>query len=106
MKGMATKRYRLIAADGGEVLSDVPGLLGGHRGTKIYGRLDCPAARRALARGDTYRRRRVFFAEAGRPPSPPGFRPCARCMPAEYAVWKARRNRCGGLNARVRGPPA
>jgi hypothetical protein len=101
---MATQRYRLIAADGGEVLRDVPGLLGGHGGTKIYGRLDCPAARRALARGDTYRRRRVFFAVEPTAVAA-GFRPCARCMPAQYAVWKAQRNRCGGLNARVRGPP-
>ena len=27
------------------------GTLGGHRGTRIYGRLDCPAALRAIARG-------------------------------------------------------
>jgi Metal binding domain of Ada len=102
---MGTKRYRLIAADGGEVLSDAPGLLGGHRGTKIYGRLDCPAARRALAWGDSYRRRRVFFADEPTAVAA-GFRPCARCMPAAYAVWKARRNQCGGLNARVRGQPS
>jgi hypothetical protein len=100
---MAAKRYRLIAADGGEVLSEVPGLLGGHRGTKVYGRFDCAAARRALARGDTYRRQRVFFADEPTAIAA-GFRPCARCMPAEYAVWKGRRDRCGGLNARVRGP--
>jgi hypothetical protein len=31
--------------------SAIPGTLGGHRGMKIYGRLDCPAALRAIARG-------------------------------------------------------
>jgi Metal binding domain of Ada len=95
---MEAKRYRLMVADGGEILSEVPGLLGGHRGTKVYGRFDCPAAHRALARGDTYRRRRVFFADEPTAIAA-GFRPCARCMPAEYAVWKGRRDRCGGLNA-------
>jgi methylphosphotriester-DNA--protein-cysteine methyltransferase len=81
------KRYRLTGADGLPYLSDSPGQLGGHRGTKVYGRLDCPTALRALAKGDTYRRHRVFFADE---PSAiaAGFRPCARCLPAEYKLWR------------------
>jgi len=37
-----------------------PGTLGGHRRARIYGRLDCAAARRAIERGG-YVRHRVFF---------------------------------------------
>jgi hypothetical protein len=42
------KHYRLTGADGRDVLSETPGTLGGHRGTRVYGRFDCPAALRAL----------------------------------------------------------
>ena len=38
------------------------GTIGGHRGTKIYGRLDCPSALRAIA-GGGYVKYRVFFAD-------------------------------------------
>jgi hypothetical protein len=58
------KRYRLTGADGREFLSDTPGAFGGYGGTGVYGRFDWPAALRALARGDTYRRNRVFANEA------------------------------------------
>ena len=44
------KRYRLLDGDGRVVLSDDPGTVGGHRRSRIFGRLDCPAALRALAR--------------------------------------------------------
>jgi hypothetical protein len=43
--------WKLIGADGRPHLSRTPGQLGGHRRTKIYGRLDCRAARQAIARG-------------------------------------------------------
>ena len=77
--------WRLIGADGAPFLSESPGRLGGHRGTRIYGRLDCPSARRAIARGG-YLRHRVFFAvEADAVAA--GYRPCAVCMPEEYASW-------------------
>jgi methylphosphotriester-DNA--protein-cysteine methyltransferase len=46
-----------------------------------------------LARGDTYRRHRVFFADEPTAVAA-GFRPCARCLPEEYKVWKAE---AGGL---------
>ena len=62
------------------------GTLGGHRGSKIYGQLDCPAALRAIARGG-YVKHRVFF-EDERAARDAGFRPCATCMPADYAAWK------------------
>jgi hypothetical protein len=70
------------------VLSETPGALGGHRGTRVYGRFDCPAALRALARGGTYRRHRIFFADEPTAVAA-GFRPCARCLPAEYKAWRA-----------------
>jgi len=65
-----------------------PGQFGGHRGTQVYGRLDCPAALRAIARGG-YVQHRVFFRDAATARAA-GFRPCAVCLPREYARWKAR----------------
>jgi hypothetical protein len=85
------KRYRLIGRDGLEVVSDRPGTLGGHRRSKVYGRLDCPSALRWIARGH-YVRHRVFFADEETAVAA-GYRPCANCLPAEYAVWKASRAR-------------
>jgi methylphosphotriester-DNA--protein-cysteine methyltransferase len=65
----------------------IRGTLGGHRGTKIYGRLDCPSALRAIARGG-YVKYRVFFADEAAAIAA-GYRPCARCMPERYRDWKA-----------------
>ena len=79
--------WKLIGADGEPFVSSTPGTLGGHRKTKIYGRFDCPAALRALDRGG-YAAHRVFFADEESARAA-GFRPCARCMPEEYAEWKA-----------------
>lgn len=62
------------------------GTLGGHRRSRIYGRLDCPSALRAIARGG-YMRDRVFFADEAAAVAA-GYRPCAVCMPGEYARWK------------------
>ena len=84
---MASRRtYRLIGPDGGEILSPAPGALGGHRGNRIYGRLDCAGAARAIARGG-YVQSRVFFLDEETAVAA-GFRPCARCMPEEYRRWK------------------
>jgi len=80
-------RFVVIGADGAPSRSDIPGTLGGHRRSRIYGRLDCPAARRAIARGG-YVRHRVFFLDE-QTARAAGYRPCAACMPAQYAVWKA-----------------
>lgn len=84
---MTGKLYRLVGADGGELLSPVPGTLGGTRRGRIYGRLDCPSALRALARGG-YAANRVFFADEETAVAA-GYRPCGSCLGAEYARWKA-----------------
>jgi methylphosphotriester-DNA--protein-cysteine methyltransferase len=81
--------WRLIGPDGKSYASDQPGALGGHRRSRIYGRLDCPAALRAIARGG-YVSRRVFFLNEDHACAA-GYRPCAVCMPEAYASWKAAR---------------
>lgn len=81
------RRWRLLGADGKPYESTVPGALGGYRPRKIYGRLDCPSALRHLARGH-YAVHRVFFLNA-KIAQNAGFRPCAVCLPQEYARWKA-----------------
>lgn len=81
------RRWRLLGADGRPFDSPRPGTLGGHRGSRIYGRLDCRAARRAIERGG-YVGQRVFFADEASARAA-GYRPCAVCLPAAYAKWKA-----------------
>lgn len=78
--------YVLIGADGLPYQSEEPGTLGGHRNARLYGRLDCRSALRALARGG-YRRNRVFFADEPTAIAA-GYRPCAVCLPREYQAWK------------------
>jgi hypothetical protein len=58
----AAKTYPLTGPDGQPYERPAPGTLGGHRRGKLYGRLDCPAALRAIADGG-YTRHRVFFAD-------------------------------------------
>jgi methylphosphotriester-DNA--protein-cysteine methyltransferase len=79
--------YTLLDADGEPYASSTPGTLGGHRRNKIYGRLDCPSARRAIAAGG-YIANRVFFADEQSAVAA-GYRPCAVCLPAAYKLWKA-----------------
>ena len=81
--------YVLMGARGKPYASPTKGTIGGHRRTKIYGRLDCPAALRAVARGG-YIRHRVFFADASQAAAA-GYRPCAVCMADAYQRWKAAR---------------
>jgi len=81
--------WTLLDASGRPYASERPGTLGGHRRSRIYGRLDCPSARRAIARGG-YVRDRVFFADE-RTAVAAGYRPCAVCLPERYAAWKAAR---------------
>jgi hypothetical protein len=45
-----TKSYQLHGADGRFYSSTSKGLLGGNSRGKIYGRLDCPSALRAVKR--------------------------------------------------------
>lgn len=85
-----TGSWTLVGPDGVPHRSDRPGTLGGHRRSRIYGRLDCPAALRAIARGG-YVTQRVFFADRATARAA-GYRPCAVCLPDEYGEWKAGRS--------------
>ena len=80
------RTYRLVGADGRSYAWAVPGAWGGHRRGRIYGRLDCAAAVRALARGG-YVRDRVFFADEATAQAA-GYRPCAVCCPERYRAWR------------------
>ena len=80
--------HRLVNANGAAIDSPAPAALGGHRGTKIYGRLDCLGAASAIARG-CYVKSRVFFLDEATARAA-GYRPCHTCMPAAYARWKRR----------------
>ena len=80
------KTFTLLGPDGKPYASPLPGAFGGHRGGKLYGRLDCRAALQAIARGG-YVKHRVFFADEATAIAA-GYRPCAVCMPQEYAAWK------------------
>jgi Metal binding domain of Ada len=84
----SSKPCTLLGADGRPYLSADPGLFGGHRRSRIYGRLDCRAARRAIAAGG-YVTDRVFFADEATAIAA-GYRPCAVCMPGAYHTWKTR----------------
>ena len=83
---MTDLHFKLLTANGAPFLSPTPGKFGGNRRLKIYGRLDCPAANRALAQG--YAARRVFFADEETAIAA-GYRPCARCLPDRYRQWQA-----------------
>ncbi|WML34535.1 Ada metal-binding domain-containing protein [Clostridium sp. OS1-26] len=88
---MRPKTYSLIGADRQPYESRTKGKFGGHRKNKLYGRLDCPSALRAIAKG-YYVKYRVFFADEETAIAA-GYRPCAVCMPKEYAVWKSKQKR-------------
>jgi hypothetical protein len=93
------RTWTLIGADGRPYVSRMPGTLGGHRRSRIYGRLDCPSALRWIARGH-YVRHRVFFADETTAKAA-RYRPCAVCLPHEYLRWR------GGaptVRAEVAGP--
>jgi len=45
------KRYTLLGSDRRPYQRSTPGTLGGHRPGRLYGRLDCPAALRAIPGG-------------------------------------------------------
>ncbi|MGI5248186.1 Ada metal-binding domain-containing protein [Actinacidiphila glaucinigra] len=97
--------YVLTGPDGLSYRGAAPGTLGGHRRGRLYGRLDCPAALRAIARGG-YVRERVFFADEATAVAA-GYRPCARCLPQRYRQWKAtptERNAMTHLHAPAAAP--
>lgn len=83
------RRWTLLGADGVPYQSERPGTLGGHRRQRIYGRLDCRAALRAIARGG-YVGQRVFFADETTARAA-GYRPCGVCLREQYRAWKNER---------------
>jgi methylphosphotriester-DNA--protein-cysteine methyltransferase len=91
-----SQSWKLVDPDGKPYIRAVPGTLGGHRRTRIYGRLDCPTAIGAIARG-SYVPHRVFFLTEGHARAA-GYRPCAVCLPMAYARWKAQQ--ADGLGCR------
>ena len=87
-KARPGKLYTLLGPDREPCQSRTPGRYGGYRPCKLYGRLDCPSALRAIARGG-YVKHRVFFADQATAVAA-GYRPCAVCLPDQYTAWKAR----------------
>jgi hypothetical protein len=83
------KTYTLIGADGLPYESAAAGRWGGHRRSKIYGRLDCPSALRTIARGG-YVPHRVFFADEATAIAA-GYCPCGICCPERYQAWRLSR---------------
>jgi len=86
---VTARAWTLVGPDGAAYASDRPGALGGHRRTRVYGRLDCPAALRAISRSG-YVAQRVFFRSEEHARAA-GYRPCGVCLPEAYADWKAQR---------------
>ncbi|GAA1026548.1 MULTISPECIES: metal-binding protein [Amycolatopsis] len=82
----AKKTYTLLGPDGTPFRSAAEGRWGGHRVSKIYGRLDCASALRAIA-GGGYVRHRVFFADEATAVAA-GYRPCGCCCQDRYRKWK------------------
>lgn len=71
--------YHLIDQNGKLYDSEEPGILGGHKKLKIYGRLDCPSAARYIAKGQ-YVKHCVFFKDEETAIAA-GCRLCVVCMP-------------------------
>ena len=69
-----TARTRCWGPDRQPYESATSGALGGHRPGRVYGRLDCPAALRAI--GARPVQGRVFFADEQTAVAA-GYRPCA-----------------------------
>lgn len=86
---MQKKLYRLLDENGREYLSEQKGTLGGNGKAKIYGRLDCPAALRAIScpTKAVYIESRVFFSDE-KTAFVAGYRPCGTCMREHYKLWK------------------
>lgn len=83
---MSDKVYWLLGANGEKYASSTKGTLGGNAKDKIYGRLDCGSALRAIRTGG-YVQHRVFVADEAAAIAA-GYRPCGNCMRAKYREWK------------------
>ena len=81
------KTFKLLGADGKTYESATKAKLGGVRNRKVYGKLDCPAAMRAIMKGGPYKKHRVFFADEAMAIAA-GYRPCGTCMKKKYDEWK------------------
>jgi len=75
---IGNKEYKLIDSANKEIISKVPGTLGGNKRLKIYGRLDCPSVLRHINNGN-YINHRVFFSNE-ETATQAGYRPCGICM--------------------------
>ena len=84
------KKYFLTDSKNHQYLDSIPGVFGGHKRLKIYGKLDCASALRHIANGN-YIRHRVFFKDE-ETAIQAGYRPCARCMPDAYRRWMINQN--------------
>lgn len=84
----AHRTWTLLGGDGTAYESPVPGTLGGNGRARIYGRLDCWSALRALRQGG-YADHRVFFLDAATARAA-GYRPCGHCLRTEYREWMTR----------------
>ena len=73
---MEKKKYRLLDSSDNTYESDIPGILGGHRKLKIYGKLDCHSALSYIAKGQYVEHRLFFINEQAVIAA--GYRPCAR----------------------------
>jgi methylphosphotriester-DNA--protein-cysteine methyltransferase len=81
-----SRTWTLRGPDDRPFESTARGSIGGHRRSRIYGRLDCPSALRAIARGG-YVADRVFFLDE-EAATTAGYRPCGACMPSRYRAWR------------------
>jgi hypothetical protein len=84
---VGVKSYTLLDRDRRPYDSPSPGTLGGHRRSRIYGRLDCPSALRWIGKGH-YVQHRVFFADE-EVAIAAGYRPCGHCLRLRYRQWLA-----------------
>ena len=78
--------YKLRDKNNCEYISKIPGMFGGHKKLKIYGKLDCRSALNWLNKGK-YVDNRVFF-ENIEVAKELGYRPCGVCMKKEYKIWQ------------------
>jgi methylphosphotriester-DNA--protein-cysteine methyltransferase len=85
------KTYKLRDRRNKVFESVTKGRFGGHKGTKVYGHLDCPGALAWIAKGH-YVKHRVFFQDEATAKAA-GYRPCGNCMRAAYKTWKAEKRR-------------
>ena len=93
IEGTPKKLYKLLGAKGKFYYSEEKGTLGGNflkKNDKIYGRLDCPAALRAIKQSDNYAKYRVFFKDEATAIAA-GYRPCGTCMREQYKKWKSQK---------------